>query len=178
MGTGDGPFYGWVFPRENTANVGIALVRRGLPSHSLWTTLTWFLGRLEKDEKIRKPSRKTIFGWIPVAPVGRVHRGNRLLAGDAAGHAHPITGAGITHAMLAGDLAGKWAVRAVKRNDLTELEGYGAAIKEDLGKTLRRGAERRRLLENEWPRLSEILPYCWTGFREYHQDVSDFHPKG
>ena len=169
--------YGWVFPRGDAANVGIALAHKDRPSYSLRTTLKWFTDRLEKDGKIGKPLPKAVFGWIPVAPAARVYGGNMVLAGDAAGHTHPITGAGVAHAVLAGDLAGAWAARAVKQNDLTELQGYGAAVEEDLGQTLRRGVERRRLLENEWPRLSEILPYCWTGFREYHQDISGFQRK-
>lgn len=169
--------YGWVFPKGASANVGIALVHKDLPSHALRDTLLWFIAKLEEEKKIRMTSRNIIFGWIPVAPAGQVRRGNMLLAGDAAGHTHPITGAGISHAVLAGGLAGKWAARAAAYNDVSELEGYDQAIEADLGETLRRGVARRRVLEHDWHRLSEILPYCWTGFREYHQDISGFQRK-
>jgi digeranylgeranylglycerophospholipid reductase len=163
--------YGWVFPRGDEANVGIAMAGGDLSCGALRTTLDWFVGRLVKEGKIKAAPRKRMFGWIPAAPLDRVVRGNMMLAGDAAGHAHPITGAGISNAILAGRLAGKWAAEAVRKGDLSALQGYEGELREELGETLIHGDHRRRLLERHWDRLTEILPYCWIAFREYFHEI-------
>jgi digeranylgeranylglycerophospholipid reductase len=164
--------YGWVFPRGDEANAGLALAG-DLPRGSLKTTLDWFVGRLVHEGKIRGAPRKGMFGWIPAAPLDRLVQGNMMLAGDAAGHAHPITGAGISNAILAGRLAGKWAVEAVRTGDLSALQGYEGELREELGETLKRGDQRRRFLERHWDRLFEALPYCWIAFREYFQEIPE-----
>lgn len=164
--------YGWVFPRGDEANVGLAMAG-DLARGALKATLDWFVGRMVHEGKIRGAPRKRMFGWIPAAPLERLVQGNMMLAGDAAGHAHPITGAGISNALLAGRLAGKWAVEAVRTGDLSSIQGYEGELKEELGETLERGDQRRRLLERHWDRLSEALPYCWIAFREYFQEVPD-----
>jgi digeranylgeranylglycerophospholipid reductase len=163
--------YGWVFPRGDEANVGIALAGGDLSRGALRATLDWFVGRLVHEGRIRAAPRKGMFGWIPAAPLDHLVRGNMMLAGDAAGHAHPITGAGISNAIVAGRLAGKWAVEAVRRGDLSALQGYERELREELGEALRHGDHRRRLLERHWDRLAEMLPYCWIAFREYFQEI-------
>ena len=162
--------YGWVFPRGKEANVGLALAGgEGFP-RSLKPTLDWFMSRIADKGKIKPKGGRLTFGWIPVAPRHCIVEENMLLAGDAAGHTHPITGAGVAHAMLAGRLAGKWAAEAVRTGDVSVLRGYGEALEEELGETLDRATRRRWLLETQWERLSEVLPRCWTGFRAYYRD--------
>jgi digeranylgeranylglycerophospholipid reductase len=165
--------YGWLFPRGEEANVGIAMAGGDFSTGTLRSTLEEFVGRLVRNGKIRALPRKSMFGWIPTAPLDCVVRGNMMLAGDAAGHAHPITGAGIANAVLAGRLAGKWAAEAVRKEDLSMLQGYEAELCEELGETLRHGDQRRQILESHWDRLPEVLPYCWIAFREYFQEIPD-----
>jgi digeranylgeranylglycerophospholipid reductase len=165
--------YGWVFPRGEEANVGLALAGGALSQGRFRAALDGFIECLVREGRIQPRSQRPMFGWIPAAPVGPVVRGNMILAGDAAGHAHPITGAGIANAFLAGRLAGKWAAEAVRTGDLSVLEGYAEELEEELGETLRRGEKRRQMLEAHWDRLPEILPYCWTAFREYFQEVPE-----
>ncbi len=162
--------YGWVFPRGSEANVGLALSGGDGFPRSLKATLEWFTHKIADEGKIKPGSSKLLFGWIPVEPRTRVLKNNMMLAGDAAGHTHSITGAGIANAMLAGRLTGKWAVEAIRKGELTRLEGYAETMEEELGETLRRGVARRNLLESQWHRLSEMLPFCWPGFREYYRD--------
>lgn len=162
--------YGWVFPKGDEANVGLAMAGgEGFP-RSLKATLEWFMEKVAGEGNIRSGSGKLIFGWIPVEPRVQAVRHNMVLAGDAAGHTHPITGAGIANAMMAGRLAATSAVEALRKGDLTLLTGYADTMDEELGETLRRGVKRRRLLESDWHRLSEILPCCWTAFRAYFSD--------
>lgn len=165
--------YGWVFPKGDEANVGLALAGEGLSHGRFRAALDRFVGRLSHEGNIGNRPQRPMFGWIPTAPLDSPVRGNMILAGDAAGHAHPITGAGIANAILAGRLAGKWAVEAVNTGDLSALQGYEAELAEELGGTLRHGDQRRQLLEGQWDRLPEILPYCWTAFPEYFQKIPD-----
>ncbi|MDZ7698661.1 MAG: NAD(P)/FAD-dependent oxidoreductase [Deltaproteobacteria bacterium] len=124
--------YGWVFPRGDEANVGLALSGGDGFPRSLKATLKWFVEKVAAEGKIKPGSGKLIFGWIPVEPRAQVLRNNMMLAGDAAGHTHPITGAGIANAMLAGRLAGKWAVRALRKGDLRVMRGYAETMEEEL----------------------------------------------
>jgi len=89
--------YGWLFPKGDLANVGVGVDRAlgGDPK----AALQHLIGTL--DDRIGEV-RRTTGGLIPVnGPLQGVH-GNILLAGDAAGHTHPITGGGIHQAVEAG----------------------------------------------------------------------------
>jgi len=165
--------YGWVFPRGDEANVGIALAGGDFSQGALRAALDGFVGRMARETTVRPAPRKPMFGWIPAAPLARVVQGNMMLAGDAAGHTHPITGAGIGHAIVAGRLAGKWAVEALRTGDLSVLQGYKSDLDEEMGEALRHAELRRQMLERHWDRLDEILPYCWVGFREYFREIPD-----
>jgi len=165
--------YGWVFPRGDEANVGLALARDDLPRGALRSGLERFLGDLIHQGKITADHGRHMFGWIPVTPLTRLVRGNRMLAGDAAGHAHPITGAGVANAMVAGRVAAKWAVAALGKGDLSLLQGYEAELGEDLTEGLMWADHRRRVLERHWNRLDDVLPCCWTAFRQYFQPIPE-----
>ena len=52
-------------------------------------------------------------GSIPSERPRQAVLDNILLVGDAAGHAHPITGAGILNAVVGGEIAGRIAAEAV-----------------------------------------------------------------
>ena len=45
-----------------------------------------------------------------------------MIVGDAAAHANPLTGGGISNAMAAGKLAGEIAAKSVKRGSWTEAD--------------------------------------------------------
>ena len=102
--------YGWFFPKNDVVNIGLGMNRQGTNTTSLKSTLDNFVGKfIESKRVINTISRKTC-GWIPVSPRNSCVKGNILLAGDAAGHTHPITGAGIFAAVMCGEMAGKAAV--------------------------------------------------------------------
>jgi len=162
--------YGWVFPKGETANVGLG-VKKGMGiSGSVKKTLDYFLARLSEQGTIRGKPFRSFGGWIPASPAEKTVHENIILAGDAAGHTHPITGAGIFNAVKGGRMAGRWASRAVIKNDLKLLDGYEKAWLEFFGMTLDRAFKRRQLLEKEWGRLDEIIRHCWVAFREYYAD--------
>jgi len=161
--------YGWLFPKGKEANVGLGILRSATRKDSIRKRLDRFVLRLKSEGKIEDTPLAAAAGWIPVAPPRRVVRGNIVLAGDAAGHTHPITGAGIFHAVVCGRMAGKWAAEAVRSNDPARLQGYEAEWRDLLEETLQRASARRRLLEKNWGRLGEILPRCWVAFKDYYE---------
>jgi geranylgeranyl reductase family protein len=93
--------YAWVFPKRDHLSVGILTMRRR--SRDLRAKLECYLrsvgiGQVQKIER---------HGYlIPVVPRReKLARGRLLLAGDAAGLVDPVTGEGISYAILSGQLA-------------------------------------------------------------------------
>jgi len=162
--------YGWLFPKGDTANVGIGLQKSNDKSESISKVLDHFVLRLKEEGKIKgDPLRKTA-GWIPAEQPRRIIKDNILLAGDAAGHTHPITGAGVAQAVICGKMAGKWAANAVEADDLSILEEYEKEWCELYEESLTRAFNRRQLLEREWDNLENIVKRCWIVFREYYAE--------
>jgi len=161
--------YAWLFPRGEEANVGLAIAKGSKWSISPRQNLEWFVELLNKRGRIKGEPHGLTAGWIPVKPVGASVRENMILAGDAAGQTHPITGAGVVQAVRCGWLAGKWAARAVADNDPELIQGYEEDWREDYGQTLDWASRRREVLESNWDRLEDILPSCWVAFRKYYE---------
>ena len=163
--------YGWLFPKGEVANAGAA-VDPGLgtgPREGLEALLALLTAR--GAVRAGAPVRRT-GGWIPVGgPRPRVQGGNVLLVGDAAGHTHPVTGAGIHHALVGGILAGRLAARAAG-GDARALGEYAPALAERLGPTLDR-ALRRRSLYREGCRSGgpddDLVRRTWVAFGEYYR---------
>ncbi|MCS7282700.1 MAG: NAD(P)/FAD-dependent oxidoreductase [Anaerolineae bacterium] len=159
--------YGWLFPKGETANVGVGVNRRmgGDPSRALAHLLDRL--RIRPGDILGHTG-----GPVPSGgPVARTQVGEVLLVGDAAGHTHPITGAGIFAAIVGGTLAGQAAVRAVQTGDLSALEEYEREWTAFLGGPLRHALKKRRYLDAHWSddpvALSAALRRTWIAFREY-----------
>lgn len=160
--------YGWLFPKGDEANAGLGM-RRLKDGPSLYKSLSLFLCLLSDMGKIDKRPLRYMAGYIPVRPLERTVEKNMLLAGDAAGQTHPITGAGVPQAVICGKMAGKWAARAAGEDNAALLKGYEEEWKDLYWESLERAYRRRIMLEAEWDRLEEILPRCWIGFRDYYR---------
>jgi flavin-dependent dehydrogenase len=121
-------------------------------------------------------------GSIPCEKPRKTVFGNILLVGDAAGHAHPITGAGILNAVMAGEIAGRIAARAVERGDLQYLENYEIEWEEAFGKALSYGALKREFLEENWNKsevdFEGVIRNTWVGFKEYYKDRGKVNSQG
>lgn len=158
--------YGWLFPKGDTANVGVGVSR--VMGADPQAALAFLLERLELDEGLvlgRTGGRVPSGGLVGALVVGNV-----LLAGDAAGQTHPITGAGVANAVIAGTLAGQAAARAVRAGDLGLLSTYEdewAAMRGPLQHAL----SKRHYLDQHWTddpvRLSALLRESWIAFRGY-----------
>jgi len=160
--------YGWLFPKGEEANVGLGMKPDGRGNPKMGRMLEGLISLLVKQGKIKSKPRCITAGWIPAEAPRPITRGNVLLAEDAAGHTHPITGAGSSHAVIGGRMAGKWAARAVEAEDSSLLQAYESAWWDLFGESLQRGFERRQLLEGNWDRLEGTIKYGWVAFRDYY----------
>ncbi len=165
--------YAWFFPKGRTANVGLGIIPQ--KTSVLSSLLNSFLNYLIDSKKLFKIDivGKT-GGSIPREQTRKTVFENILLVGDAAGHAHPITGAGILNAVIGGEMAGRIAAEAIARGDLRYLENYEMEWRETFGKSLSYGAFKRGFLEENWnnPEFSfeNLIKKTWVSFREYYHD--------
>jgi digeranylgeranylglycerophospholipid reductase len=162
--------YSWLFPRGDIANVGLGMKNNAGNGVTLREGLIKFLSRLKNENKIKGDILDYTAGWIPAERPRSIVRDNILLVGDAAGHTHPISGAGISRAVICGFMAGKWAARALERRDISLLKEYEREWYDFYGECQERACERCELMEREWDNLDEIIKKCWIGFKEYYLD--------
>jgi geranylgeranyl reductase family protein len=159
--------YGWLFPKGEVANVGVGVSSSSGPSPK--EALAHLLGRL----KIRPLAVIGHSGGsIPCdGPPEHTCQGNRILAGDAAGQTHPITGAGVAHACLCGQMAGRAAAKAALSGDLDALSEYEREWRAYLGGILAHALTKRRFLEESWSwdaaALSALVRRAWVAFPAY-----------
>jgi|YNPNPStandDraft_1061719.scaffolds.fasta_scaffold00221_17 digeranylgeranylglycerophospholipid reductase len=159
--------YGWVFPKEHTANVGVGVnpAMGGNPHQALkylWEQLN--LGEA--------PIVGHTAGLIPVGGmVDRLRVGNVLLVGDAAGFTHPITGAGVFAAVVGGTLAGQTVVRALKSGNIDLLEEYEKEWSAFMGGPLNHALSKRHYRDTHWSddpnTLSSVIRETWVAFPGY-----------
>ncbi len=166
--------YAWLFPKGKAGNLGVAVdpklggdVGKALRQFTKFISKTGILSSAEPVD--------TISGFIPISgPLPNVQKNNILLVGDAGGFTHPITGGGILHALITGQLAGKISALALSEDDLEILKNYGSAWAAVLGETMIRGTRKRRYLETVRPnRLGDdfaaVARKTWIAFPEYYQ---------
>lgn len=163
--------YAWLFPKKNEANIGLGMQRRNKDDGQLARLLHSFAERLAVAGKVIGEPYAYTGGWIPVGAPRCVHKDNVILAGDAAGHTHPITGAGIFNAIMGGRIAGKCAARAILAGRPTLLAEYESKWRALLQDTLTRAFCRRQFMEQSWDRMDEIIKSCWVAFRQYYDDT-------
>ena len=138
--------YGWLFPKGDVANLGLGVA----PEER--ARLKPLLDELHQDlvdqGRVGRTVLKYTGGAIPVGGmigcVGELQGVPVLLAGDAAGLANPITGAGIPAAVQSGMMAGA-AARAWITGDREALATY----REELEDLFQASLERARLRRNE-----------------------------
>ena len=159
--------YGWLFPKGGVANVGVGVSGNGGPSPK--EALAHLLDKVEI-----RPSAVIGYsgGLIPCAgPLEHTWQRNVILVGDAAGQTHPITGAGVAHACLGGQMAGRAAAKAALSGDLDALSEYEQEWRDYLGGVLAHAVAKRRFLEEGWSRepaaLSALVRQTWVAFPAY-----------
>jgi len=156
--------YGWLFPKGDTANVGVAVNVQmgGRPGPAL----EHLLQRLGLS---RAAVVGTLGGAAPVGgAVAGLQVGNILLVGDAAGLAHPITGGGIAPAVISGQMAGKAAAQAIAGQGVAALGLYPQEWEATMGAALGQAVANRRYLNARWSDnpaiLSGLVRETWIAF--------------
>lgn len=139
--------YAWLFPKGGLANLGAGVTRehRG----SLKAIVDNLHRSLAAVARVGREMLGMTGGAIPVGgmlePWGMLGETLVLLAGDAAGLANPVTGAGIAAAVQSGTIAGEAAAAAVGGDD-TAGRDYHEDLETIFGAALARGVRRRREL--------------------------------
>jgi flavin-dependent dehydrogenase len=156
--------YGWLFPKGRTANAGI-----GACAHA-GALLESFLEYLTASGLIRPGVFRRTSGLIPVSGMReRLVYGNTVLAGDAAGFTHPITGAGVAAAVISGTAAGKAAAECVKRGSMAPFTEYEREMRARFGGVLAHARAKRRVMEHKWDE-TPLAPLCertWIAAKGY-----------
>jgi geranylgeranyl reductase family protein len=165
--------YAWFFPKGKTANVGVGVIPK--ITNLLQELMDRFLDDLVESKKLLGVEIVARTGGsIPCGKPQQTVFGNTLLVGDAAGHAHPITGGGILNAVIGGEMAGRIAAEAIDRGDLQYLKNYEIEWREIFGKSLSYGALKREFLEENWNKsevdFEGLIRKTWVGFKEYYED--------
>jgi len=155
--------YGWLFPKGEVANLGAGVS----PQHKgrLKTIVGRLHSKLIEERRVEQKIVALTGGPIPVGgmlkPWGRLENTTVLLAGDAAGLANPVTGAGIAAAVHSGCLAGQAAATG-------EFETYEEELEDVYRAALERALRRRRELLTAKPEKS-ALRRSWIAYPEYWQ---------
>ncbi|MBS0268149.1 MAG: NAD(P)/FAD-dependent oxidoreductase [Proteobacteria bacterium] len=164
--------YGWMFPKRDTANVGV-----GVSAHrkdELKSLVADLHERLASEGRVGRTVFGVTGGAIPVGgligPVGALQQTPVLLAGDAAGLANPITGAGINAAVLSGALAGEAALSWLSGSSAA-LGEYGDEVQELFGPGLVRALRHRQRINTyfdsgDCPSPAD-LRHSWIAYETY-----------
>lgn len=139
--------YAWAFPKGDVVNIGLGLERE--ERHRLKPLLAELHAQLCAEVRVGEKILQLTGGAIPasgmVQTVNELGNVTCLLVGDAAGLTNPITGAGISSAVLSGNLAGEVAARILD-GDTEAKESYVDDLKDLFGASLARAlAHRARL---------------------------------
>jgi geranylgeranyl reductase family protein len=155
--------YGWLFPKGAAANVGAGV---SPPFKARLKSIVARLhANLRSEARVGGSVSALTGGAIPVGglrkPWGLLGATRVLLAGDAAGLANPVTGAGIAAAVHSGRLAGQAAATG-------KFEHYEEELEDVYRAALERALERRReLLRSKFEKAA--LRRGWIAYPEYWQ---------
>jgi flavin-dependent dehydrogenase len=138
--------------------------------------LDWFRHRIEDEGLIAPHHINQTFGTIPCSGLRDTLRiGQVIIAGDAAGTAHPLGVMGISPAVESGCMAGRAAAGMVQ-GDGDALRGYEWSMRRWLSPTHTRALDRRQFMEGAWKRIDfnrlmreivgELSPSTSSGWRD------------
>ena len=161
--------YAWLFPKGCMANAGLG-IRCKKGKNELRTHLDYLLHELKRLGRIEGEITAYTAGWIPVESPQKIVRDNVMLVGDAAGQTHPITGEGISQAVICGRMAGEWAVEALKKDNPGLLKEYEDEWMDIFGESQERAAKKRQYMENNWEDLDKTIRKCWVAFKDYYKE--------
>lgn len=143
------PAYAWAFPLGNgQCNVGFGTFDRAKVSGraALVAAIERHLPEYEVDEATLRAHHLPLASIRPALGSDVI-----LLAGDAANLVHPLTGEGITYALVSGRLAGETVALAATDPAVEPQRRYRAAVNGHLGRHLRHVRLAARLFRHRTP---------------------------
>jgi digeranylgeranylglycerophospholipid reductase len=166
--------YAWLFPRGDVANLGagVTACARDL--------LKDFLNDLHDDLAAQGRVGSEVLSYTggPIPVGGRLFAHGNLgdvaviLAGDACGLANPVTGGGISSAVISGELAGDAAV-AWLDDDAESLDEYESELSAIFDPALNRAVTRRHELLDALEKgdmTTHDFRRGWIAYAEYWND--------
>jgi geranylgeranyl reductase family len=154
--------YGWIFPKNNYANVGIGIdtAFKDDPKYvlELFIKDAVSMGFIEND------CNESSGGFLPLDGIDALVSSNVALCGDAGGFCHPITGGGIPQAVVSGNMLAQY----ILEND---LESFEEESKEIYGITNEKAYKKRKKYMKEWNNIKYILPYIWVAYEDYWKNI-------
>ncbi|MCF8033656.1 MAG: geranylgeranyl reductase family protein [Desulfarculaceae bacterium] len=154
--------YAWLFPKGAAANLGLGCRTEARPLRRLEE----LRHGLEERGLIRPGVLAMTGGAIPVGGVRpEMAKGRVLLAGDAAGLTHPVSGAGIPQAVFSGIEAGRAAAR-LAGGQAGAGEDYQHQVLARYGNNLARGLAARQDMEAGWDGedFAGLMSRVWPGW--------------
>ncbi|MGO8881968.1 MAG: geranylgeranyl reductase family protein [Desulfomonilaceae bacterium] len=167
--------YGWLFPKGATANVGVGL----LPSNGLTpaAALSDFNGMLIRTGLIKPGWIARTSGFIPGFGMRfPIIVENILFCGDAAGLAHPITGAGIAQAVFSGDIAGEFVAKAIRTGISSIINKYQDILLGRYGGVYEHALSKKKVQLESWGNrdFAEVCDQTWISFKGYKKRERNF----
>lgn len=162
--------YAWLFPRGDMANLGLGIDKR--VDRDLKAPLDGLHAQLVEQGLVGETILGRTGGAIPVGGLReRLYvDGPLLLVGDAAGLTHPITGAGISAAVVSGELAGRAAMGWLQ-GDPEALDDFEEDVRDQFEASVQRGVQRRLELDRLWrtPAAHDdaAMRRGWIAFNDY-----------
>lgn len=164
--------YAWLFPRGKTANLGLGV--EPAARERLKPMLESLHRQLVAEGRIGREIVNRTGGAIPVGglidPAGTLGRRAVLLCGDAAGLTNPITGAGISAAVVSGTLAGESAANWLAGQE-DAVANYREELQDLFGPALARAVRRRRAILSRYDDAAgpsrRDLRSAWIAYPEY-----------
>ena len=154
--------YAWLFPKGAAGNLGLGCRVEAKPLK----LLEELRRALQARGVIRFGVLAVAGGAIPISgPREEMFRERVLLAGDAAGLTHPVTGAGIPQAVFSGQEAGLAAARLAGGQAEAGAE-YQHAVLARYGGNLARGLAARKEMEAAWDGedFAGLMARIWPGW--------------
>ena len=118
--------YGWVFPKKDHVNIGIAeinldekIIGTHIDINEMYMKYLNILKKqkiIPKDLKISNPKG----GLLPIYPLKKTYTNRVLLTGDAGGFSNPVSGEGIYYAMKTAKIAAEITMKALKNEQYNE----------------------------------------------------------
>jgi geranylgeranyl reductase family protein len=164
--------YAWLFPKGDLANLGLGVDPAW--KKVLKPRLEALHRRLAAEGRVGPEVLGHTGGAIPVggilAMTGHLGAVPVLLAGDAAGLTNPVTGAGISAAVISGALAGR-AAAAWLAGDGQALEDYRDEVGGIFGPSIERALRRRADLLGHYAQDDLPTPAAlrrgWIAYPQY-----------